>query len=177
MHWNVSIGPEKWPIFGRFLSLFPLKRPAPPDKNTSNMAATIGDVMDDVTCKCSIELLKLQALILHNHKINVHTTVLTKEIGSLINFFLLLDYLLSNNHINSIIVHKFDFSDEEVSFKNLLPDTLFILRLELGKSPVTRAPSEELCFSKMWFWTKMRLVNPRNVAVLHRIEGQLMCLP
>ena len=27
---------------------------------------------------------------------------------------LLIDYLLSNNHINSIIVHKFDFSDEEV---------------------------------------------------------------
>jgi len=26
----------------------------------------------------------------------------------------LIDYLLSNNHINSIIVHKFDFSDEEV---------------------------------------------------------------
>ena len=24
------------------------------------------------------------------------------------------DYLLSNNHVNSIIVHKFDFSDEEV---------------------------------------------------------------
>ena len=31
-------------------------------------------------------------------------------------FFLLYfsDYLLSNNHVNSIIVHKFDFSDEEV---------------------------------------------------------------
>jgi hypothetical protein len=28
MHWNVSIDPEKWPIFGRFLTLFPLKRPA-----------------------------------------------------------------------------------------------------------------------------------------------------
>ena len=27
----------------------------------------------------------------------------------------ILDFLLSNNHINSIIVHKFDFSDEEVS--------------------------------------------------------------
>lgn len=27
---------------------------------------------------------------------------------------LILDYLLSNNHVNSIIVHKFDFSDEEV---------------------------------------------------------------
>ena len=26
----------------------------------------------------------------------------------------LTDYLLSNNHINSIIVLKFDFSDEEV---------------------------------------------------------------
>ncbi len=26
----------------------------------------------------------------------------------------LIDYLLSNNHVNSIIVHKFDFSDEEV---------------------------------------------------------------
>lgn len=24
------------------------------------------------------------------------------------------DYLLSNNHVNSIIEHKFDFSDEEV---------------------------------------------------------------
>ena len=28
--------------------------------------------------------------------------------------FIFSDYLLSNNHINSIIVHKFDFSDEEV---------------------------------------------------------------
>lgn len=27
---------------------------------------------------------------------------------------LILDYLLSNNHVNSIIEHKFDFSDEEV---------------------------------------------------------------
>lgn len=27
---------------------------------------------------------------------------------------LYLDYLLSNNHVNSIIVHKFDFSDEEI---------------------------------------------------------------
>jgi hypothetical protein len=42
------IGPEKWPIFGRFLTLFPLKRPARREKNTSNMAATIGDVMDDL---------------------------------------------------------------------------------------------------------------------------------
>jgi hypothetical protein len=59
MHWNVSIGPEKWPIF---LTLFPLKRSARREKNTSNMAATIGDVMDDVTCKSSIGAneLKLQ---------------------------------------------------------------------------------------------------------------------
>jgi hypothetical protein len=59
MHWNVSIGPEKWPIFGCFLTLFPLKRPAWCEKNTSNMAATISDVMDDVTCKCSIGLINM----------------------------------------------------------------------------------------------------------------------
>jgi hypothetical protein len=54
MHWNVSIGPEKLPIFVQFLMLFPLKRTARREKNTSNMAATVGDVMDDVTCKCTI---------------------------------------------------------------------------------------------------------------------------
>lgn len=26
-----------------------------------------------------------------------------------------LDYLLSNNHINNVIVYKYDFSDDEVS--------------------------------------------------------------
>lgn len=31
-----------------------------------------------------------------------------------IYFYLFSDYLLSNNHVNSIIVHKFDFSDEDV---------------------------------------------------------------
>jgi hypothetical protein len=55
MHWNVSIDPEKWPIFGRFLTLFPLKRPARREKNTSNMTEAVGDVMDDVTRKCSID--------------------------------------------------------------------------------------------------------------------------
>jgi hypothetical protein len=54
MHWNVSNGPEKWHIFGRFLTLFPLKRPKRREKNASNMAATVSDVMDDVTCKYSI---------------------------------------------------------------------------------------------------------------------------
>lgn len=31
----------------------------------------------------------------------------------IILFFL--DYLLSNNHVNHIIVHKFDFNDEEIT--------------------------------------------------------------
>ena len=31
----------------------------------------------------------------------------------IVNSFIL-DFLLSNNHINNIIVNKFDFSDEEV---------------------------------------------------------------
>jgi hypothetical protein len=35
--------------------LFPLKRPVRRKRNISNMAATVGDVMDDVTCKSSIE--------------------------------------------------------------------------------------------------------------------------
>jgi protein CLEC16A len=26
-----------------------------------------------------------------------------------------IDYLLSNNHVNNIILHKFDFSDEEIT--------------------------------------------------------------
>lgn len=30
------------------------------------------------------------------------------------NIYFYLDFLLSNNHINNIILHKFDFSDEEV---------------------------------------------------------------
>jgi hypothetical protein len=48
MHWNVSIGREKWPIFGCFLTLFPLKRPARREKIPPNMAATISDIMDDI---------------------------------------------------------------------------------------------------------------------------------
>lgn len=30
-------------------------------------------------------------------------------------FFDIIDYLLSNNHVNNIILHKFDFSDEEIT--------------------------------------------------------------
>lgn len=33
---------------------------------------------------------------------------------TLLTLLFCLDYLLSNNHVNSIIVHKFDFSDEEI---------------------------------------------------------------
>ena len=38
-------------------------------------------------------------------------------------FYSVSDYLLSNNHINAIIVHKFDFSDEEVCI--LFPVNIF----------------------------------------------------
>ena len=41
------------------------------------------------------------------------TEVLAKVLTNA-SFSLPPDYLLSNNHVNSIIVHKFDFSDEEV---------------------------------------------------------------
>lgn len=35
-------------------------------------------------------------------------------VEDVVSSLLLTDYLLSNNHVNSIIVHKFDFSDEEI---------------------------------------------------------------
>lgn len=36
------------------------------------------------------------------------------SINNIIYLFFFIDYLLSNNHVNSIMVHKFDFSDEDV---------------------------------------------------------------
>jgi hypothetical protein len=48
MHWNVYIDPGKWPIFGRFQTLFPLKRPARGEKNTSNMAMPVDDVLSSI---------------------------------------------------------------------------------------------------------------------------------
>jgi hypothetical protein len=43
-----------WKIaYFQLFSNVPLKRPARRKKYTSNMAATIGDVMDDITCKSS----------------------------------------------------------------------------------------------------------------------------
>lgn len=43
------------------------------------------------------------------------------------------DYLLSNNHVNSIIVHKFDFSDEDVMGYYIL----FLKTLSLKLNPHT----------------------------------------
>jgi hypothetical protein len=51
MHWNVSIGPDKWPIFGRFLTLFPLKRPTRREKIPPIWRTSV----DDVTASPSIE--------------------------------------------------------------------------------------------------------------------------
>lgn len=48
-------------------------------------------------------------------------------------FFILTDYLLSNNHVNSIIVHKFDFSDEDVMGYYIL----FLKTLSLKLNPHT----------------------------------------
>lgn len=40
--------------------------------------------------------------------------VIPSSINNIMYLFLFIDYLLSNNHVNSIMVHKFDFSDEDV---------------------------------------------------------------
>lgn len=47
--------------------------------------------------------------------------------------FFFSDYLLSNNHVNSIIVHKFDFSDEDVMGYYIL----FLKTLSLKLNPHT----------------------------------------
>lgn len=38
----------------------------------------------------------------------------SSSINNILYLFLFIDYLLSNNHVNSIMLHKFDFSDEDV---------------------------------------------------------------
>lgn len=56
------------------------------------------------------------------------------QIRSLIDELLFVpDYLLSNNHVNSIIVHKFDFSDEDVMGYYIL----FLKTLSLKLNPHT----------------------------------------
>lgn len=48
--------------------------------------------------------------------------------------FIFTDYLLSNNHVNSIIVHKFDFSNEDVMAYYIL--FLKTLSLKLNTSTI-----------------------------------------
>ena len=43
-----------------------------------------------------------------------NVTRISHETCASILIAIVADYLLSNNHVNAIIVHKFDFSDEEV---------------------------------------------------------------
>jgi hypothetical protein len=54
MHWNVSIGPDKWPILGRFLTLFSLKRPARREKIPPIWRTSVNDVIAWHHCKSSI---------------------------------------------------------------------------------------------------------------------------
>jgi hypothetical protein len=45
MHWNVSIGPDKWPIFGRFPTLFPLNVPRSAEKIPPTWRTSVDDVI------------------------------------------------------------------------------------------------------------------------------------
>lgn len=58
--------------------------------------------------------------------------------------YLFLDYLLSNNHVNSIIVHKFDFSDEEIMAYYI--SFLKTLSLKLNNHTVHFFYNEVRCF-------------------------------
>jgi hypothetical protein len=55
MHWNVSIGPVR-----PFSNVISIKTSCAAQKNTSNMAATVRNVIDDVTCKSSITSVNVQ---------------------------------------------------------------------------------------------------------------------
>ena len=62
----------------------------------------------------------------------------------LVEFLYFADYLLSNNHVNSIIVHKFDFSDEEVMAYYIS----FLKTLSLKLNPHTI----HFFYNEVWFF-------------------------
>jgi protein CLEC16A len=59
--------------------------------------------------------------------------IFVDDIQLVIEILLILDYLLSNNHVNSIVVHKFDFSDEDVMGYYIL----FLKTLSMKLNPHT----------------------------------------
>ena len=61
---------------------------------------------------------------------NVHFLFEEKKSMNILN----LDYLLSNNHVNNIILHKFDFSDEEITAYYI--SVLKTLSLKLNKHSI-----------------------------------------
>ena len=66
-----------------------------------NIVCTECIIFRIVFTECMIFSILYTDHIIFNNVFTEHTVFVT-------------DYLLSNNHVNSIIVHKFDFSDEEV---------------------------------------------------------------
>lgn len=46
---------------------------------------------------------------------HLYVSFYTKSTNLILSKKIVPDYLLSNNHVNQIIVHKFDFNDEEIT--------------------------------------------------------------
>jgi hypothetical protein len=94
MHWNASIGPDKWPIFGRFPTLFALKRPARHEKNTSNMA--------DVR-RWRHRVTSLQVLYNWEQTNEIALSWMTE-----CRYFYYLQYMVHLTHNNTYYSHKYD---------------------------------------------------------------------
>ena len=61
-------------------------------------------------------------------------------------FYFSIDYLLSNDHVNNIILHKFDFSDEEITAYYI--SFLKTLSLKLNKHSI-HFFYNEVCIQKI----------------------------
>lgn len=78
----------------------------------------------DLSRRICVQLLQTLNILFENI---TNQTAICKYSFALFEFFFS-DYLLSNNHTNAIITHRFDFTDEEVDPHSYLP-TLFYFSL------------------------------------------------
>ena len=81
-------------------------------------------------------------------------------------------YLLSNNHINDLIVHPFDFSDDEVTAYYV--SFLKTLSLKLNQSTLQfffNADANGMCFASGFLRMKTVLSLTAEVIGRHRISA------
>ncbi len=83
--------------------------------------------------------------------------------------YLFTDYLLSNNHVNSIIVHKFDFSDEEVMAYYI--SFLKTLSFRLNKHTI------HFFYNEVSLWPRGLAASTASKKVLPLAEMRILSIP